>query len=200
MRKVYLCHIFILFLISCNESHGVDERICINNPLNHSIHVTNKYDSIGNKTGLWAELHTNDLFISFYKDGNLNGISRSYHKCGNVFILTSVGSYVNDKKVGQWQYYSEEDGHLMFIVDSISKIDGRFIVGKRSNGYKHPGYQSYIIDYQKNGNKRCEGWCLFWDDPIVEYEEIGLWKYYDANGHLTSQKMFLPKHYKTNYQ
>lgn len=97
MKKIYRLFILIwvsfLLVTSCSTNIYLTPNI-------------NKKDVNNQKNGLWvcADTVTNQIIISKYKNGKLNGCYISYYYCnGN---LSEKGSYKNGKKKGVWRGYT----------------------------------------------------------------------------------------------
>lgn len=52
------------------------------------------------------------------------------------------------------------------------------------------GYQCYIKSYRTNGLLAEEGLAYYWDHPVSDMLEVGIWKYYDCAGNLDSEVNF----------
>lgn len=97
MKKTYRLFILIwvpfLLVTSCNRN------ICLTPNIN-------KKDVNNQKNGLWVCVDTviNQIIISKYKNGELNGCYKSYHYYNG--ILSEKGYYKNGKKKGVWRDYT----------------------------------------------------------------------------------------------
>ncbi|MBL4752494.1 MAG: TonB family protein [Flavobacteriales bacterium] len=65
-----------------------------------------------------------------YRDGVLNGEAVYYHSNGN---MKSAGHYLEDKKVGIWDYFQKVDG-LLYATDTIEKGDEQLAGASRDEG------------------------------------------------------------------
>lgn len=128
----------------------------------------NQTDSVGNKEGYWCENEGTLRYYSFYKDGKKNGLFRSYEQDGNKWLLLSIGQYVNDKEVGQWQFF--EENRVQIKLDNVTQT---FAVIRNSNG-------------EQDGYCRDEAYCGECDSGHYRLEYFnwhgkmnGMFRYYD---------------------
>ena len=89
-----ICGAF-LFVTSCSTNISLLSNI-------------NRKDSNNQKKGLWVctDTITNQIVISRYKNGKLNGRYLSYYS--NNGILSEKGFYKNGKKYGLWRTYTNK--------------------------------------------------------------------------------------------
>ncbi len=119
--------------------------------------------------------------IIYYKNGKRNVFFRSYDPMTGM--LDGFGEYLDDQPVGTWYYFGQY-GHLSFIEKDICAYHGKIKTG--DNIEVTPKYKSYLILYYPNGEKKEEGYVLYFEDIEMEYYEIGTWKYYDNTGKLVN--------------
>ena len=43
-------------------------------------------------------------------------------------------------------------------------------------------YQGYCYNFYEDGNIEAEGWMIFTENYLIDCEEVGIWKYYNADG------------------
>jgi hypothetical protein len=58
------------------------------------------------------------------------------------------------------------------------------------SAYDKNRHKGYIKNYRTNGKLEEEGFAIYFDHPVVEYEAHGTWKFYDCNGQLHETKEF----------
>lgn len=147
---------------------------------------SNKLDSLGRKTGIWIEPSDENLYISFdtYLNGKKNGLSRTYmyDRELNAYCIEEIREYSHDNPNGQWQIFDRyTKGYA--IVDSFSIADEHMLQIARPKYYEEytpdTVWQSYTREYRDDG-LRAEGWVLFDTDYIIDYYQVGEWKYYSS--------------------
>ena len=150
---------------------------------NGNIKEVLKYKN-GNLNGLWKEWHKNGnyKYWSNTKDGKINGLSRSWWENG---VLFSETTYKNGKKNGYDKTF-HSNGELMgahYYYDGII-ADGIFIM------YHDDGHKMTEGNY-KNGNET--GLWRRWYDKEYNHQlskegnykngkKIGIWKEWYGNG------------------
>jgi hypothetical protein len=72
----------------------------------------------------------------------------------------------------------------MFLNDTLwFEVIGPSAYGKNQR-------KAYIKNYRTNGQLEEEGFAVYFDHPIVDYQEHGKWKYYGCDGQLRETKEF----------
>ncbi len=89
--------------------------------------------------------------------------------------IVEEGTYINDKKIGKWLYYYNNDKVKHILTYSDNRPDG------------------YAVFYYKNGNKREEG---IWKNN----KWIGEYKFYYSNGNLRSDWKYNENGQRTGVQ
>lgn len=93
--------------------------------------------------------------------------------------------YVNDGQyVGTWCYYDK--GCLMMKASNFSYEPIAPPVPVK--GILSVPISCYVEKYYPNGQKSCEGTCLFFDSPEEDAYEIGQWIYYNTDGSILRKK------------
>ncbi len=168
----------------------------------------NKVDKNGFKQGKWVKMWNNGMvkykgtfkdnkptgeFKYFYPSGKLKSVMTflndgnkahniSYHENGKKM---AEGDFVNQKKVGKWEYYSDLDEKL---VSKENYKDGE-LNGNTLTYYIDEGKPFELIEY-KNGKKNGKWIKYFMDGSImtettyVNNKLEGVFKNFDPNGTL----------------
>ena len=172
MRTLLIIGLFLMATFSCN-SQSIKNKNSFPN-YNH-----NKFDSLGQKTGLWLE--DNGMQEVYFKSNKRNGIFKSYYP--NNGKLHCLGEYKDDDPVGTW-YYFNESSEIKCIEKTIEiNTDLSFI--DKSGERRTPDHKSYLIWYYPDGTIKEEGIVLYSESIEIDFVKYGKWKYYNKSGVLT---------------
>lgn len=132
----------------------------------------NRTDSKGRRQGPWTDFYANgqkryegqfknDCCVGEFKyydeQGNLKAINtfeksgtRALNKSYSNGKLIATGYYVNQKKEGEWRYYSKESGKLLLVEgNKEGKVHGTSTVYNTQNG--RIAEEAFYVDGQRNG-------------------------------------------------
>ena len=99
-------------------------------------------------------------------------------------VLFLFGEYTADNISGTWYMFGDE-GELRCTIDSIELNKDSIYTGYCRIFCK---YKCYCADYYPSGAVKSEGYMVCDEDFMVDFWEIGEWKYYDESGNLIKTK------------
>jgi hypothetical protein len=144
-------------------------------PQEISLDYINKYDSIGNKSGYWCDMHDEFITFDYYSLGKKNGLRQVYKKNPTTkkYYLAVSGYYCDDVPCSQWQYY-HKNGVVRMNVSRISK-NRDYLKEAKELGYSTPSQtlQCYVENYDRGSSKKSEGWYIFQEDFEIDGKEVG---------------------------
>lgn len=146
----------------------------------------NRYNDKGQKEGYWIEDRGSDRIETYYENGKKTGLFKSYSK-STPSTLRYFGEFADDKMVGLWYSFADK-GHLFQIDSDFGEI--RDTIRLKGNVTYYAPFKCHTKFFYPNGKIRSEGTLLYGDDPQLDGQEYGEWKYYDKNGNLTETKYF----------
>ena len=123
---------------------------------------------------------------AYYENGKKTGLFKSYSK-STPSTLRYFGEFADDKMVGLWYSFADK-GHLFQIDSDFGEI--RDTIRLKGNVTYYAPFTCHTKFFYPNGKIRSEGTLLYGDDPQLDGQEYGEWKYYDKNGNLTETKYF----------
>jgi len=189
----------------------------------------NRTDKKGRRQGAWTDFYPNgqrryegqfknDMCVGEFKyydeQGNLRatnsfdkGGTRALNKSYSDGRLIATGYYVNQKKEGEWRYYSKENGQLLLVEDNkngkvhgSSKVynplneqlaeEATYVDGRR-NGPAKQYYDSGVLmmecqykDNQLNGPSKTyyPSGALKEEGSFEKGSKVGVWKTYNEDG------------------
>ncbi|PWM64406.1 MAG: hypothetical protein DBX61_11675 [Clostridiales bacterium] len=141
----------------------------------------NRVNDLGQREGYWrdslGEGITHELY---YKGGKKDGLFKCFSR-NDLFVL---GEYTADNMSGTWYVFGDE-GELVYTLDSIELNKDSIYTGYCRIFCK---YKCHSIDYYPSGAVKSEGYMVCDEDFMVDFWEIGEWKYYDESGNLIKTK------------
>ena len=139
----------------------------------------NRGNDLGQREGYWrdslGEGITHELY---YKGGKKDGLFKCFSR-NDLFVL---GEYTADNISGTWYVFGDE-GELVSIHNSIEFSKDSIYTGYPCCRIFYK-YKCYRIDYYPSGAVKSEGYMVCDEDFMVDFWEIGEWKYYDEAGNL----------------
>ena len=143
----------------------------------------NRVNDLGQREGYWrdslGEGITHELY---YKGGKKDGLFKCFSR-NDLFVL---GEYTADNISGTWYVFGDE-GELVSIHNSIEFSKDSIYTGYPCCRIFYK-YKYYRIDYYPSGAVKSEGYMVCDEDFMVDFWEIGEWKYYDEAGNLIKTK------------
>ena len=143
----------------------------------------NRVNDFGQREGYWrdslGEGITHELY---YKGGKKDGLFKCFSR-NDLFVL---GEYTADNISGTWYVFGDE-GELVSIHNSIEFSKDSIYTGYPCCRIFYK-YKCYRIDYYPSGAVKSEGYRVCDEDFMVDFWEIGEWKYYDESGNLIKTK------------
>ena len=145
----------------------------------------NRVNDLGQREGYWrdslGEGITHELY---YKGGKKDGLFKCFSR-NDLFVL---GEYTADNISGTWYVFGDE-GELVSIHNSIEFSKDSIYTGYPCCRIFYK-YKCYRIDYYPSGAVKSEGYMVCDEDFMVDFWEIGEWKYYDESGNLIKTKYY----------
>ena len=139
----------------------------------------NRVNDLGQREGYWrdslGEGITHELY---YKGGKKDGLYKRFYR-NKLFLF---GEYTADNISGTWYVFGDE-GELVSIHNSIEFSKDSIYTGYPCCRIFYK-YKCYRIDYYPSGAVKSEGYMVCDEDFMVDFWEIGEWKYYDEAGNL----------------
>lgn len=173
----------------------------------------NKTDKQGRRQGQWVDFYANGQkryegqfkndrctgeFKYYDEKGNLKAINtfdRSGEKALNKTFdpngtLVATGNYINQKKEGEWRYFSRDNGKLILVEENKNgKIHGNSTV------YYETGMimmERQFIDNQLEGHAKVyyPSGALKEEGDYHKGEKTGVWKTFNEDGDIISSENF----------
>ena len=189
MKKIAL-PILSLLMIGCFAANAQD---------------LNRTDSQGRRQGKWVDYYANGQirYDGQFKNNNCQGEFKYYDEQGNLKAtntydktgekalnktyapngtLIATGYYVNQKKNGEWRYYSRENGVLILVEENRNgKAHGS------SKVYYETGVlmmERQFVDDKLEGPARIyyHSGALKDEGNYLQGEKTGIWKAYNEDG------------------
>ena len=165
----------------------------------------NRTDSQGRRQGKWVDYYSNGQirYEGQFKNGNCQGefkyydeqghlkATNNYDKSGNRALnktyspdgtLIATGYYLNQKKDGEWRYYSRENGVLILVEENLNgKANGS------SKVYYETGtlmMERQFVDDQLEGHAKIyyPSGALKEEGDYHHGEKTGIWKAFNEDG------------------
>ncbi|MBP3537213.1 MAG: hypothetical protein J6J93_06690 [Muribaculaceae bacterium] len=156
----------------------------------------NRLDSLGRRIGQWilTDPDSASCIVVNYMNGKKEGVKLIYDvvlrtKDSDTIkhYLQSIITYADGKYHGTiTEFY--ENGLPFFLIRDIEPIKD---FNPTPKGYSEEfkfEYQGYTVEYNQDGTISDEGYMIFNDDYIIDFQEVGLWKYYDDSGNCIRTK------------
>lgn len=137
--------------------------------------MLNQTDSAGLKTGVWIETCDYYIRLANYSGGKPEGTVVYYDR---NFTISFIEEYRNGKLI---QCSSYNLGELLGQTINIGPIKD-FDPPEWSIEWLFQGYE---IGYYENGAINYEGWSISGESYMIDYLNVGIWKYYDRNCRLS---------------
>ena len=197
----------------------------------------NRTDSKGRRQGEWTDFYPNGQkrYEGQFKNDHCVGEFKYYDEQGqlratNTFDksgtralnksysngkLVATGYYVDQKKEGEWRYYSKENGNLLLVEDNkggkphgsskvYNPLNGRlaeeaWYVDGRRNGPAKQYYDSSVlmmecqyIDNQLDGVARTyyPSGALKEEGAFLKGSKVGVWITYNEDGDVISEESY----------
>ena len=150
MIKKLLVPIFILFVISCDQTSS-DGKKEDGGPKNGLVHTYNEDGSLSASINYKNNLR-HGLALDYYKDGKLRaeidyvnglkqGLAKWYHKNGKIFRTTA---YIADQREGfQKKYY--EEGSLMSVAEFHENEPGIGLKEYNKSGQERKSKAAFVF-------------------------------------------------------
>lgn len=146
----------------------------------------NQTDSKGRRQGPWTDFYANgqkryegqfknDFCVGEFKyydeQGNLKATNtfdksgtRALNKSYSDGKLVATGYYVNQKKEGEWRYYSKENGKLLLVEENKEgKVNGKSTLYNTQN--ERVAEEAWYVDGKRNGSAK-----QYYDSGILMME------------------------------
>lgn len=189
MKKIIF--LIVTFLLTCNFSLTAQDL--------------NRTDSQGRRQGKWVDYYANGQiryegqfkngfcqgeFKYYDEQGNLKA-TNTYDKSGNKALnktyspngtLIATGYYLNQKKDGEWKYYSRDNGVLILVEENQNgKAHGN------SKVYYETGVlmmERHFVDDQLEGHAKIyyPSGALKEEGDYQKGKKTGIWKTYNEDG------------------
>lgn len=148
-------------------------RMLVGDRLLHNYYIN------GEKHGIWVERDSNQIMISRYDHGKINGQRIVYHTpyiADIAFSPYEIGFFEGDRPKLAYVYVKH---NIVRTVDKWFKDNESFTREADSLGFKNRGMQFYSAEFDSLGNKLGEGWRIFdyygGKDFRTESHKIGEW-------------------------
>lgn len=168
----------LLAFFSANVLYSKDNNIFEGDSIN-------QLSKDGKKTGYWVEYKSKLRCEAYYKNDLLDGLFKSYYQNN---VLAAFGFYSKGDRIGKWCYF-DEVGRLIFEQSNIMK--GKFNI-KTADGPIEFNNSSYIKFYYNDGKLKEEG-NAYYNDVEEHVQKYGVWKSYDTDGKIISEKPTINK-------
>ena len=173
----------------------------------------NRTDNQGRRQGLWTDFYANGQkrYEGRFKNGKCQGEFKYYDEQGNLKAtntfdksgdkalhklydpngtLIATGYYLNQKKEGEWRYFSKDNGQLILVEDNKNgKVDGKSMV------YYETGVlmmeRQFVNDVQEGHAKiYYPSGALKEEGDYLHGSKTGIWKAFNEDGDVISSENF----------
>ena len=111
-------------------------------------------DNINQKQGFWKERKIILTYCSYSCFGNNNGCK---YKEENVYVTLAEGEYKDNKKIGKWKFYDDNNNTSTFKEEVTFAENGRIYVNNISD--------KYFIEFNKDSTE-LNGYIKYQEDTI----------------------------------
>lgn len=173
----------------------------------------NRTDDKGRRQGIWMDFYPNGQkrYEGQFKNDRCTGEFRYYDEQGhlkatNTFdktgekalnktyaengTLIATGYYINQKKEGEWQYFSRDNGTMILVEDNKDgKVHGKSLV------YYETGtlmMERQFVDGLQEGHAKIyyPSGALKEEGNYLHGSKTGIWKAYNEDGDVISSENF----------
>lgn len=147
---------------------------------------TNRYNSKGQKEGIWVE--SGSRIFRYYRDGGNRLLVFNWYPTknyiGGILDIEDDNIITDISLSNGLSFHNDIRGRLEGI--SFSSINEEFYFHKYDGSLQRPYYKSYDKSFYSDGQVLSEGY-MVWDkgwDPEIEFYHSGIWKSYDEEGNV----------------
>ena len=149
----------------------------------------NRYNSNGQKEGIWVETFGKLYHFRFYRDGGNRLLVFDWDPTRNYiggFLDVEEDNIITSISLSNGLSFFRRDLPGKLEVISFSSINDEFYFHKHDGSLQRPYYKSYEKWFYPDGQVSSEGYIVRdkgWE-PEIDFFHSGIWKSYDKEGNV----------------